>query len=1197
MTNLPSVEDFDNGFIGVNSRLSPHLLPSGYVANAVNRIFDANRITNRWGILEPKWGGVWGENVKGGVYGSGGYQDMTIGMTSIQRSPPSSTPHLAGRQITADVSWKFGTTPTANLVFASGTRVVSDDGTTLTITPGTLMLTNGTIFQGGVSTSTYNSTVGFSNIVGLISYTDAASQTEGVLIAVNEPRDDGGNGKIFFIVPSTAPIEISLNGYDFYNDVKMVQSGESVVLFRGSNARYYFKGSAGSSSVTFLTQVTSPNRTTFSVTNHQLKTGDLVYSAVTIGSGAGTTITANTPYYVTYSDANAFYISSDPANLSTTYISGITVLPVFQRYFLFLNTLADMASGDFVQVNSIGNAPALWSLKSVTTTAITTTDTFTSNAHGFVVNNPVTVTVAGTSGLTVGIVYYIKTSTTNTFQLSLTVGGALITGIVGAVWTFSATSGGNGVFVNVQGNRVSFYQSKSQALSSTSPLKLNSSATLSANRYYIELQKNGSPTAQLAMENDWENDANPIMMKPVDASISGSPLAQGFKAVPSSNYISAYDADLDTITVSNHGFVAGEKVIIENSTGLALFNGFDNDNALDDLAIPDNSTFYVYPVDANTLKLHKSRTGTDDTTDSLFFSSRALGVKSTYLNSVTVLKSGNGYTSPPAIRETNAGTTLTNLSYLKTATTTAIATANTFTSNAHGFVLNDVVSTTVSGGTGLTVGNFYYIKYVDANTFQLSLTAGGAAITGITGAVWTFSTTYLTAVVTEGGVESVTVNNGTAPSTFVFEMPNSLVDVQAATGTIGGSIRKFGAHRQKIPAGRDAIYFQNRLIILFGPDNLAVSDILDPLHYSPILSEFKLNTSVTDKVQAIYPFNQTTLLVFKERSILAIQNITGDLTAVTLNEITREFGCIAPLSITSTGSDVIFLSQRGVISLKQTEFGISQSVVLPLSDQIQPIIDTIDKSNVEKSVGVYFDNRYLLSFPVYGNTTATRGQNTRTIVFNFLTKSWEGYWESDMLIPKYWGKINIAGKTYLSWADSSGFVRYFDKDSTVDRSNTGVVKHIQTSVTFRGYIAKTLDHKQWTNMAIEVSTLNPSYTLEAQFDGVNEIQNLTTVPETKSNLKYYTYGTPDYVESNVNNDFLNPYREDYSVIAKTGNSRLQLGTLGVKLKRHQSFVHKAKLKRHSSSIQPKLVSTQGNVDVLSCVVAGVPFRLSGKIDS
>ena len=68
--------------------------------------------------------------------------------------------------------------------------------------------------------------------------------------------------------------------------------------------------------------------------------------------------------------------------------------------------------------------------------------------------------------------------------------------------------------------------------------------------------------------------------------------------------------------------------------------------------------------------------------------------------------------------------------------------------------------------------------------------------------------------------------------------------------------------------------------------------------------------------------------------MLAVENLYGDLSTTRLTEITREFGCVSQASIAGTGSDVIFLSQRGIISLRQTEFGISQSVVVPLSDQI-----------------------------------------------------------------------------------------------------------------------------------------------------------------------------------------------------------------------------------------------------------------------
>ena len=56
--------------------------------------------------------------------------------------------------------------------------------------------------------------------------------------------------------------------------------------------------------------------------------------------------------------------------------------------------------------------------------------------------------------------------------------------------------------------------------------------------------------------------------------------------------------------------------------------------------------------------------------------------------------------------------------------------------------------------------------------------------------------------------------------------------------------------------------------------------------------------------------------------MLAVENLYGDLSTTRLTEITREFGCVSQASIAGTGSDVIFLSQRGIISLRQTEFGI-----------------------------------------------------------------------------------------------------------------------------------------------------------------------------------------------------------------------------------------------------------------------------------
>lgn len=1108
--DLPQIIDGDNVFIGVDCQTTPHLISNGYVSNAVNRIFENNTITNRWGIIEPVWGGVWGENV------AGNFNAANANATTLTRINPTIYNHAANRIITGDVSWRSGTTSVANLVIQSGTRVLSDNGTTLVIDKGTLMPINTTTFPLGISLATYNSTVGFSNIVGILPYNYSQTNTDGFLIAVNEARSDGGNGRIFFVSPSQPPYEIKTNGYDFYTNVKFVQCSESVVLLRTGNLRSYFNGEAGAVKITYVSQNSNIPATIFSATSHGLKTGDFIYSDVAI-SGTNN-IVANTLYYVTFSDINAFYLST-VANPTTAFFYNATfnlnTTPVtFQRGYIKLNAEADFETGDSIVVGQVKNSKALWEYKN-TTAVISSNSLFTKNAHGFENGSKIVILTYTGSVITVGYNYFIVKLNDNTFNLSLSLGGAAITGLTNGNCTLSLATSISTFYANVQGNRVSLHATAANARSQTSALTFKPSSTVSSNSYYFELQNNSSINSVNERANDWENDSPPMIMQPIDQTLTGSALIQGFKGIPASKYISQYDADLDTITVPNHGFVAGDKVVISNISGVEFWHSFDNDDSLDDLQITSDFTFYVYPIDSNTLNLYKNRTGTSAAEDSLTKSSRALGVTENSTTSVKVLKAGSGYTSAPAIRPGNLATHAT--------------------------------------------------------------------------------ITALTSVIDNGKVVSVT---GVAPasSAIVFEMPNSLIDIRGTTQVIA-TIKKFGANAQSIPFGRDGIYFQGRLLVLFGPDNLAASDILDPLHYSPIFSVFKLSNVGSDNVVSIYPFNATTIIVFKEKSIFSISNIQGDLSQVVLTEITREYGCIAPLSIAGTGSDVIFLSQRGVISLKQTEFGISQSVTIPLSKKIDQIIKSIDPQNASKSTGIYFENRYFLSFPVLSNNTSSKGLNTRLIIFNFVLKEWEGYWESDMLMPKYWVNLLINKKNYLAWADSSGFIRYFDSESFVDRYCNGITKEIETLVEFRAYSGKTINHKQWTDMSFQLSTNNPTYNIEALFDGTNEIQKITLSPETKNKIKYLTYGTNDYVIDNSKDDFLNPYREDYSVSLTTGVNRFKLGLNGLRLKIKQTFLHKAKLKKHGASIQFKLTTTTGNVDVLACEARGVPFRLFGKIDS
>lgn len=409
--------------------------------------------------------------------------------------------------------------------------------------------------------------------------------------------------------------------------------------------------------------------------------------------------------------------------------------------------------------------------------------------------------------------------------------------------------------------------------------------------------------------------------------------------------------------------------------------------------------------------------------------------------------------------------------------------------------------------------------------------------------------------------------------------------IPTATGT--ADISKSGVSGGPMPNCREALYFGNRVFGIYGPDFVAISDILNPLIYLPLQNEFRLNSGTNDKVVAIYPFNESTIIVFKQRSVLAIANSTGELDGVRLIEITRDYGCVASKSIASTGSDIVWLSQRGVVSLKQTEYGLTQSVVIPLSDPIQGTIDKIDWANASGACAAYHDNKYILSVPVgYGD-----GTNQLTIAYNFLNQSWDGEWSGTMLVPRFFERLYVNGTTRLVFADESGFIHFFDPLAYKDRAGDGSAVEIETEVETRGYTCGTKEHKQWTESKLAIATWDPEYAIDSVLDDYNAVKELKPYT-TKSRTEYYTYGTEDYDATNANDDFDTANREDYSVVPG-----FVPGSNGVKFGVKQTIVEKTRPTGHSSAIRIKFTTTQGSVDIKSSFIAGIPFRQFGSTDN
>ncbi len=192
--------------------------------------------------------------------------------------------------------------------------------------------------------------------------------------------------------------------------------------------------------------------------------------------------------------------------------------------------------------------------------------------------------------------------------------------------------------------------------------------------------------------------------------------------------------------------------------------------------------------------------------------------------------------------------------------------------------------------------------------------------------------------------------------------PLSMASIESGFANIEQTLE--GTSTDRIPNAERGLFFQNRLFIPNNNDELVVSDFGDYTRYLPVVNQLRVNQGSSDSIVNLAKFNDTTVLVFKENSIYAINNVYGSLSEVQQDLITDQFGLIAAESLVHCGRDMLFLSEMGVMSLQQTEQNKIQSVTMPLSEPIQPLIDRINWPYASGAVAAYWDNKYYLAVPL-----------------------------------------------------------------------------------------------------------------------------------------------------------------------------------------------------------------------------------------
>jgi hypothetical protein len=300
------------------------------------------------------------------------------------------------------------------------------------------------------------------------------------------------------------------------------------------------------------------------------------------------------------------------------------------------------------------------------------------------------------------------------------------------------------------------------------------------------------------------------------------------------------------------------------------------------------------------------------------------------------------------------------------------------------------------------------------------------------------------------------------------------------------------------PGAPWATYFQRRLFVPFyysqsgtfsAPvytsrkisDEIAVSDLLDTTTFDQIENQFRITGGTADYVVAMHGFYDDSLVVLNRNSIHLVAQTQGSLSDTVVKELTGEVGCLARKSVVMQANNMLFLADEGIYGLTFLNDYNLRGTEEPLSKNIQPYIDRINKNLAGNSVAVYFNNRYYIAVPldsVAGGNDA-RGNNA-VLIYNFLNKGWESldtYGDSRFLIKNFiTASAGVRNNLYA--VSSNGGLHQVDaSDSSTDRlsvtneSTDVVTPTINSYVTSRGYDFKTLERKRFTDAQVQMQNL------------------------------------------------------------------------------------------------------------------------------
>jgi hypothetical protein len=376
--------------------------------------------------------------------------------------------------------------------------------------------------------------------------------------------------------------------------------------------------------------------------------------------------------------------------------------------------------------------------------------------------------------------------------------------------------------------------------------------------------------------------------------------------------------------------------------------------------------------------------------------------------------------------------------------------------------------------------------------------------------------------------------------------------------------------RVTVPNAYYAENAANRMLVPYGKDRIAVSDIADYTEYDWTIDDFQINQGESDDLVRIFPWQQGQVICFKRHSIFRVTGVSGDLSGAQLAKLPGSLGLVGRRAVVDIGGDIYFMSQSGVFSISQVFVNTPQPDDVPISDFIKPVIDSINWNAANLIRAEYRRDRLYFAVPLKNSV-----RNNCLIVYNIVSGFWESidtFGDPDFRIDDLI-KMDYNGERRLYAIDrTKGIILLLEQGKTDLMGATQDFEYqIDTAVMLRGYSGPG-NRSFFKRMEIACGTWNPQFTVKAYPDSNNA--KVLVSDKTKNRTKYKTWNTPLWNPINSNDDHRKGRREDYSV-----GLPLMLGYNGVQLERTQEENERFNIGLMSRYIQFKIENTQGAINI------------------